>query len=237
MNDFDYDVMSKKRIASGDRYRKLGSKSRKCSLPSDNLTEAQLRKLNGPILCYNLSRPMTYGAFKAMPEDLQREYLKTLHKDYGATYQMIAGMFGCSAVTVQDARTALGLPWVSRRGLPKDVAAARDRKWEAFLNGEASEEDTPEEDTPEEEGTEDPALDTPKVIQEAKKAMERSQALALNAFSAEFTGPFNLSRLLEWLSAFPVYGMPQVRIQVEVEIAEGGEADEVPAHAAPADRH
>lgn len=232
MNDFDYDVMQKKRIASGDRYRKRGSKSRKCSLPSDNLTEAQLRKLNGPAQSYQLGEPMTYAAFKTLPEDLQREYLLYLHENYGATNDMIARMFGMTTVTTQKIRDQLGLNWDSPRNLTQEQRTDRAKAWQAFLEGEALEEDTPEE-----EGAEDPTLDTPKVIQEAKKAMERSQALTLNAFSAEFTGPFNMSRMLEWLSAFPVYGMPQVRIRVEVEIAEGGEADEVPAHAAPADCH
>ena len=37
MNDFDFENMQKKRIAQGARHRVCGSKSKKCSLPSDLL--------------------------------------------------------------------------------------------------------------------------------------------------------------------------------------------------------
>ena len=46
MNDFDFDVMTKKRIARGAAARKCGSKSRRCTLPSDYLTDAQKKARN-----------------------------------------------------------------------------------------------------------------------------------------------------------------------------------------------
>ena len=48
MHDFDYDAMQKKRIARGASHMKRGSKSKKCTLPSDYLTAAQKRRLNAP---------------------------------------------------------------------------------------------------------------------------------------------------------------------------------------------
>lgn len=47
MNDFDYDIVQKKRLVASARKQKCGSKSKKCSLPSDNLTAAQLKAKNG----------------------------------------------------------------------------------------------------------------------------------------------------------------------------------------------
>ena len=37
MNDFDYDVKEKKRIAAGARSRKCGSKSKRCTLLPDGV--------------------------------------------------------------------------------------------------------------------------------------------------------------------------------------------------------
>ena len=42
MNDFDYDALQKKRIAAGARHMKRGSRSKRCSLPSDNLTPSRM---------------------------------------------------------------------------------------------------------------------------------------------------------------------------------------------------
>ena len=52
MNDFDFDVLQKKRIARGAYHRKNGSKSKRCTLPSDYLTAAEKRKLNGEVMDY-----------------------------------------------------------------------------------------------------------------------------------------------------------------------------------------
>ena len=71
MNDFDYDVLQKKRTASGARHIKKGSKSKKCTLPSGFLTAKQRKELNGNVTTYNLSEPMTWKSFKAMPLDIQ----------------------------------------------------------------------------------------------------------------------------------------------------------------------
>ena len=60
MNDFDYDALQKKRIASGAFHMKRGSRSKRCSLPSDNLTPAQLKRRNGPVSTYKLDQPMSW---------------------------------------------------------------------------------------------------------------------------------------------------------------------------------
>ena len=63
MHDFDYDAMQKKRIARGAMHMKRGSKSKKCSLPHDGLTAAQLRRLNGPVSTYKMDEPMDWEGF------------------------------------------------------------------------------------------------------------------------------------------------------------------------------
>ena len=42
MRDFDYEVLQRKRIAQQAKHKKKGSKTCKCSLPSDYLTAKQI---------------------------------------------------------------------------------------------------------------------------------------------------------------------------------------------------
>ena len=135
MHDFDYDAMQKKRIARGASYMKRGSKSKKCTLPSDYLTAAQKRRLNGPVSTYKLDEPMNWESFKAMPEDLQKKYILNLQETYQANDKMIAKLFGKSDVTVGEHRKRLGLKPTGKSRMTRDEVAVRDAKWDAFCNG------------------------------------------------------------------------------------------------------
>jgi len=132
MTDFDYDVMQKKRTATGAFHRKGGSKSKKCSLPSDNLTEAQRRKLNGPAITVQLGVPLGWKDFKGLTDSLKKTYLMDLHNSYHPSGAMLAGMLGVSNRTVVNELHRLGIP-VGKPG------GGRDRKqkamWDAFCNG------------------------------------------------------------------------------------------------------
>lgn len=135
MNDFDYDSMQKKRIARGAMHMKRGSKSKKCSLPSDNLTPAQLRRLNGPVSTYKLDEPMNWESFKAMPEDLQKQYIRNLQDTYQATDGMLSTMLGKSKPTIMKLRNELDIAAVKSAKMKGKEAEIRDAKWEAFCNG------------------------------------------------------------------------------------------------------
>ena len=131
MHDFDFDIMEKKRIAQGARARKCGSKSRKCTLPSDYLTAAQKKGLNGKVITYNLSGPMTYSKFRVMPDDLQKEYLLKLRNEMGATLTAMGKMMQCSPETVRQALIRHGLSTkLSRMSFECNL------RWDAWLKGE-----------------------------------------------------------------------------------------------------
>lgn len=105
MTDFDYEVFQRKRLAQQARYVKRGSKSKKCNLPCDGMTNAQWKKRNGEVLNMNLNRPMGWAEFKRMPTDLQQEYINKLQgKFYGLNACSLAQMFG---VTDQCVRSYL----------------------------------------------------------------------------------------------------------------------------------
>lgn len=135
MHDFDYDAMQKKRIARGASHMKRGGKSKKCTLPSDYLTAAQKRKLNGPVSTYKLDEPMSWESFKAMPEDLQKKYILNLQETYQANNDMLGKMFGVTGVSVCRMRHALGVGAMGQSKMTRDEVAVRDAKWDAFCNG------------------------------------------------------------------------------------------------------
>lgn len=82
MNDFDYDVMQKKRLAH-NKFRNAKYKHGGCRLPHEDLTPAQIKRRNGPMMTYNLNLPMSWKDFKSMPHDLQQQYLDSLHARFG----------------------------------------------------------------------------------------------------------------------------------------------------------
>lgn len=101
MNDFDFDAMQKKNIARSAYARKTGARPRKVTMPSDYLTNAQKKELNGKMTTYNLSKPMAFAEFKAMPQDLQREYISKLRNEYHASAMQIGIMLGCADETAR----------------------------------------------------------------------------------------------------------------------------------------
>ena len=133
MNDFDFDAMQKKRIAQGAKH-KVGRRSG-CTLPSDSLTEAEKRKLNGPVVTLKLDEPMNWKDFKALPEDKQRLYLERLKELYQPSCSMLGQMFGVTEPAVSRQLSRLGVtPAYSRTSGIRPGATDR-AKWDAFCNG------------------------------------------------------------------------------------------------------
>lgn len=110
MNDFDYDCMQKKRTARG-AFAHISRKRGGCTLPSDNLTAKQRREKNGEVKSYNPTRPMPWPEFKALPEDLKREFFRNMQSFCG-TAKWLADEMGTSDMTVR----AVGTPFVRGNG-------------------------------------------------------------------------------------------------------------------------
>ena len=112
MNDFDYDCMQKKRIAMG-AFAHINRKRGGCSLPSDTLTEKQRKEKNGEVKSYNITRPMPWHEFKAMPDDLKREFFRNM-QSFGGTAKWLEEEMGTSAQTIIAYAERVGAPF--RRG-------------------------------------------------------------------------------------------------------------------------
>ena len=132
MNDFDYDALQKKRVACGAKHRVRAKRG--CRLPSDSLTAAQKRRLNGEVKTYNMNAPMAWAEFKEMPDDLKVTYLNHLADEYQANQKMIAGMFGVTPVTVHKICRALGVAAKNAHIRGSGIAVDRDSRWAEFLN-------------------------------------------------------------------------------------------------------
>ena len=230
MNDFDYDVLQKKRTAAGARHMKRGSRSKRCSLPSDNLTPAQLKRRNGPVSTYKLDEPMRWDDFKSMPVDIQKQYVDSLHQNYGATGKMIAKMLGISAVTFDKTKRTIGVRWPGdnyRRS--DDEIKKRDQMWAAFCNGVVGGGDAVKETPREPEKVETLPVRCPDELGEAALTPAGTEApteaepevvkiplLDMTELSATFNGWFTPEAFLGWISKLPI-PEADVRIKVEVE--------------------
>lgn len=151
MNDFDYDARQKKRIAASARRRKSGSRSRYVGLPSDHLTQKELRAMSGEVQTYNMNAPVRWSAFLSWPHDLQQEYVSKLQADYGATGEMLAECFDTSRAIVIRGLKEAGIQLVSQpRHLSKKDVLERTQRWHGFLYGDhgAPCEETPEPEEP-----------------------------------------------------------------------------------------
>ena len=229
MNDFDYDVLQKKRTAAGARHMKRGSRSKRCSLPSDNLTPAQLKRRNGPVSTYKLDAPMRWADFKAMPVDLQKKYLTNLVETYGATNEMLGDMFYVHPTRVGTVKKALGVVSHNPHRLIGEKKAIRDQMWAAFCNGVVGGGDSVKETPREPEKVETLPVRCPDELEEvaitpadteapteADPGVVKIPMLDMTELSATFNGWFTPETFLGWIAKLPI-PEAEVRIKVEVE--------------------
>lgn len=231
MNDFDFDVMQKKNIARGAYHRKGGSKSKKCSLPSDNLTAAQKRALNGPVTTVKLGQPMTWEGYKTLSDTLKKEYLEDLIACYQVSGNELSKMFGCASSTMSLELRRLGVR--ARKGSRTEDIIRHKAKWAAFCNGvvggaprTSGREKKQEPEGQEPEGQEPPErvfgnneeiipMGSPDDARETYRAPEPLQKAGLVHLSTTFHGVPN-AKQLEDLFALFVQLPREVKVMIEV---------------------
>lgn len=210
MTDFDYDVYLKKRIAWGYRNKKNGSKSKRCSLASDGITQKQWRERNGEIMSYNLSEPMSWETFKTMPIDLQTEYIEGLRDKYGTTATDLAKFFDCVPSTVTKyCKRVLDVEFKPGQRMTK---AQR----EAFADFCGTENDEPDEDYIEGEDFACRELIEPP-IEFVRQPRETGNAFNMKEIHMSFSGCFNADSLRNSLIATIGNGTP-VKIDIRCSI-------------------
>ena len=234
MNDFDYDVLQKKRTAAGARHMKRGSRSKRCSLPSDHLTPAQLKRRNGPVSTYKLDEPMRWDEFKEMPVDLQKRYLTNLVETYGATNEMLGDMFYVHPTHVGAVKKALGVVSHNPHRLIGEKKTIRDQMWAAFCNGVVGGGDAVKETPREPEKAETLPMRCPDELEEAAITPADTEApteaepvdvkipmLDMTELSATFNGWFTPEAFLEWITKLPI---PEAEVKIRVSVTKRGDA-------------
>ena len=195
MTDFDYDVMQKKRLAR-NQFHNAKYKHGGCHLPHEDLTPAQMKRRNGPIMTYSMNQPMSWNDFKSMPHDLQQQYLDGLHARFGVGPSDIAKyMFLRAPNNLRRSTVAMGLT-VAKRDKNRDLDG-----FLAWLR-------KADEDTRAAEAEKKPAVNTDG-IHVAHPTLDR--------LTVELTGD-DLPNLLDDLSAniTPYCGGRRARVQVTV---------------------
>lgn len=174
-NPFYDDVKERNSMKSGAFHRVNGSKSKKCTLPSDNLTPAQKRKLNGPVREWRVMEPMSWKDFKQMPLDLQQEHLHYIQNRFRiGPSQISALVFGMSDSAVYFYAQKKGLHYVTYKGthLSEETKKAVS-DWVNWVSEPAAEEpteavvvDAPVEEAPVGEPTPEPEKPVNKFVVE-----------------------------------------------------------------------
>lgn len=166
MNDIEYtyrqEIKERKNTGHSAKYMNRTGKGR-TRLPSDNLTEAQKRKLNGEVKTMAMGKPALWEEFTSWPTEIQKEYLINIRENYRATDKMLGAMFGVSSVAVFNKRAKLWDGWTPLKNMSKEDTAARDALWEEFIFGAPAEEPKREELKQEEKKEEPVATEKRKV--------------------------------------------------------------------------
>lgn len=197
MNDFDYEVLQRKRLAQQAKHRKNGSKSKKCSLPSDGMSHKQWKERNGEIMEYNLGKPMVWKVFKYMPKDLQKQYLEKLVNEHHGTQREIAAMLGVGSNTLCTYCTKRGLTGIFIQN--KGVQGGRP-EWQDFLTQDKTQE-APVIAPPPEDGK--PALEPCYPPYTDSEATANKGAMSCKAsFQLAFEGQFNWYAVMEQLTRY-----------------------------------
>lgn len=209
------EIRQRKSIGQQAKHKKNGSRSKKCRLPSDHMTKKQLKGLSGECMTYNLSKPMSWEEFKKMPEDLQAQYLRKLHDEHCADMIRAAEMFGIAQGSLAN--------YIGRHGIRGVFppcggkrSAKREAKWQAFLNGEAAQQDEAQEQQP---VTLDAAEQPAEAVQQPQKVEFAAQPEALNmprqsrmkcqtTFTMHCTGSFDIYEFIMELGKFVEEGQP-----------------------------
>jgi hypothetical protein len=169
----------RKQLARNAKYKKNGSKSRRCTLPSDNLTPAQLKRRNGTMFTYNLDQPHTLGELRLWPTDLRHDYMEGLLSKYNPSNEMLGKMLGISTGNVSNVlRPEFGI--VRKRGGRR--AAWTDEKakaWNDFMGYT-----TEPEPVAEPESTPEPVTPEPEPVVQHRAG----SPLAYDTISVTFTG-------------------------------------------------
>lgn len=183
MTEFDYDCYRKKNVAHSAARRKGGSKSKKCSLPSDRMTQKQWNERCGQVMSYSIGKPMAWAEFTKLPKDLKEEYMNNLIEKYNANARTMADVFGVSVATVFRVVKNDGLNVTFLKG--KHPSGEKYEAFKRFMDGDVGIE-------------ENITVDDIKVfenVSEEASPVDETPKTRLDSFTMNFSGEINVDML------------------------------------------
>lgn len=215
MTEFEYDSYRKKNIAHSAARRKCGSKSKKCSLSTDNMTRKQWEERCGTIVSYHVGRPMVWAEFIELPKDLKEEYMNNLIQKYSVNARNMADMFGVSVATVFRAVKKEDLNVEFLKG--RHPAGSKQAEFQRFLNDDGNIEDESI-DVVEQNGSDVlPVIDDEWASNKEEQKVDSKLATKLDAFTMNFSGRIDVEMIANSLRYILGSGQ-NARIQIICEI-------------------
>lgn len=201
MDDYTYTRIQaereRKNLAHQGRSKKNGSKSRRCSLPCDNLTPKQLRAMNSEVTTFALNKPCTCEVLKITDPEIVEEYLQHLADRFNVTTVCVSRMLGMGEAGLYKLIRELGIRKPTRKS--KFMSDEESQSWNNWLAAFGWE-----------SGYHRPELypvDTQNIEPEETKvednSTEPSDSLTLDmlsSFTAEIHNPQQLNRLTALLA-------------------------------------
>lgn len=143
--------------------KKSGSRSKRCSLPSDNLTAKQRKELNGAVETINTMKILSYDEWKVLSKSMKELYMEALFDQHNARARDIAEMWGRSETSLRNSMKWYGIDlgkFAKKSRAYKKRSA--DESWLAFLEGSRAVEKEDLQESVEEEKMEQEAPETVK---------------------------------------------------------------------------
>lgn len=203
MSEFHAEIAEKKKLTSGSRHKKNGVKSKKCTLPSDHLTPAQIKKLSGEVYTLQLNKPMRFEEFKALPVSLQQEYISHLQKTFDVGLTALATMLHVSPAKFKMHCKTYGIEYETRGGKASEVKRFAWREFQGLKAEEPAE--------PEEVAAEEPV--EPENRAEEPVKVESYWPVLPDSLTLDITGDPVL--LAEYIKALPLQGKYRMRVRLE----------------------
>ena len=214
MNEFEYEVLQRKRLAGQARHRKGGSKSKKCPLSTDYMTPKQWAERCGEVVSFQIGKPMKWAEFCELPRDLKEEYLKNLIEKYSVSARVLATMFGVTPVTVfrMVEKEKLDIEFSKGRRMSYEQKVDFDR----FLADDLSIEETP---TMNDVECQDEPENSVNIEEPVTCEYERSEPKTkLDGFTMNFSGQIDVDMIANSLRYILGSGS-NARVQIICELA------------------
>ena len=205
MREFYETVRERKALVASSKHVKRGSKSKKCTLPHENITKREWQRMNGEVKMYNYQKPLTFEEFRELPVDLAARHIAMLQAEdtFDASVTMIARYMRTAPPTLRKYLLEHNIPFIQKTFTGR-VGKDCKEKLDAFYQITTTKPSPAEEETP---------------VKEQSSYVEKVAGMPLTNIDLEFEGIFDSEAICNTLKLMVSDGTPcsvSLRIRKEV---------------------